>query len=171
MIAGSLRLFTTRALHNVSAEGANEMVKGTSRPVPPGSYCRGRVWPQNPPPEPASTGTRKPSPIGMQALFHDLGIAVSPGAVWTTFCRSEKRKLLQVHDRADHRAPHAVEGLDLVGNELGQFVNAWSLGPRVDVVGPGHARRFRNARQIPEGRGHGRGLANVGWIRMYAAIT
>src|SRR2546427_10701223 len=38
MIAGSLRPFTTRASHNVSAEGANEMVK-----TPPGRCRQDRI--------------------------------------------------------------------------------------------------------------------------------
>ena len=43
MIAGSLRPFTTRAPHHAPAEGADKMVNGTSRPLPPASHCRGQV--------------------------------------------------------------------------------------------------------------------------------
>src|SRR5215471_2817213 len=70
--------------------------------------------------------------------------------------------LLQVHDRAADRPPHAVESLDLVDDELGQLVNVFGLRRRDDVVGPGRARRLHDGRQAPERRSHGSGLADGG---------
>src|SRR6266481_4170496 len=42
MIAG-LRPFPARASRHAPAERADKMVNGTSRPLPPGSPCRGQV--------------------------------------------------------------------------------------------------------------------------------
>src|SRR5215471_9513688 len=70
--------------------------------------------------------------------------------------------LLQVHDRAADRPPHAVESLDLVDDEPGQLVNVLGLCRRDDVIGPGRARRLRDARQVPERRSRGSGLADIG---------
>ncbi len=68
----------------------------------------------------------------------------------------------EVDDRAAHRPRHAVERLDPEGDELGQLIDVPRLRPRDDVVGPGQARRLRDARQAPERRGHDSRLAGFG---------
>src|SRR5260370_17879942 len=76
---------------------------------------------------------------------------------WSTAISSSK-----VDDRAAHRPLHAVEALDLGGDEPGQLVDVRRLDPGDDVVGPGQARRLRDARQLPERRGYGGRLAAFG---------
>src|SRR5438552_3683151 len=68
----------------------------------------------------------------------------------------------EANDGAGHRAPHAVERLDLGGYELGQLVDLARLRPGNDVVGPGQADRLHDARQAAERRSHGGRLAGPG---------
>jgi hypothetical protein len=72
----------------------------------------------------------------------------------------------KVDDRAAHCLRHAVERLDPEGYELGQLVDVPRLRPRDDVVGPGQARRFRDARQVPEAAATVAALPASVWIRM-----
>ena len=60
---------------------------------------------------------------------------------------------------AAHVRWHSQEGPDEIPNAL---VDVPRLGPGDDVVGPGQARRLRDARQGPERRGHGGRLAGFG---------
>jgi hypothetical protein len=52
--------------------------------------------------------------------------------------------------------------LDPGGYKRAQLVDVPRLRPRYDVVGPGHARRPRDARHVPERRSHGSCLASLG---------
>src|SRR6266487_149986 len=70
--------------------------------------------------------------------------------------------VLQVNDRAGQRPRHAVEDLDPGGYQLAQLVDVPRICLGNDVVGSGHARRLRDARQVSErGSDDGR-LADFG---------
>src|SRR6266700_3608245 len=68
----------------------------------------------------------------------------------------------EVNDGAARRLAHAVDDLDPGAHEPGQVVEVRCLGAGDDVVGPGQARRFLDARKLPEGRGYGGRLAGFG---------
>ena len=67
-----------------------------------------------------------------------------------------------MNDGAARRLAHAVDGLDLGAHQPGQAVEIRCLGAGDDVVRPGQARRFRDARKLPEGRGYCSRLAGFG---------
>src|SRR6266700_5491499 len=81
---------------------------------------------------------------------------------WLVVSWSTATGVLQVNDRAGQRPPHAVEGPDPGGCQRAQLVDVWRLRPGDDVVGPGHGRRLRDARHVPERRSHGSRLARFG---------
>src|SRR5712692_10415008 len=101
-----------------------------------------------------NTGLRQP---------HEQAAWTPPSPTsWMVVWCSTATGLLQVSDRAGQRPPHAVEGLDSGGCQLAQLVDVWRRYPRDDVVGPGHARRLRDARHVPQRRSHGGRLARFG---------
>src|SRR6266567_5357081 len=101
-----------------------------------------------------NTGLRQP---------HEQAAWTPPSPSWRMVVWwSTATGALQVNDRAGQRPPHAVEGPDPGGCQRAQLVDVWRLRPGDDVVGPGHGRRLRDARHVPERRSHGSRLARFG---------